>query len=106
MKPLEFVGRSRQDLQEFPREVRRAMGLELLKVQLGDPPTDFKPMPSVGRGVYEIRVRMEGAWRLMYVAKFADAVWVLHAFQKKTQQTSKEDIELAKQRLKEIGGQA
>ncbi len=104
MKPLEFVGRSRQDLQEFPREVRRAIGLELLKIQLGDSPSDFKPMPSIGKGVYEIRVRFEGAWRLMYVTKFADAVWVLHAFQKKTQQTSKQDIELAKQRLKEIGG--
>ena len=85
--------------------VRRAVGLELLKVQMGDLPKDFKPMPSVGKGVYEIRVHLEGAWRLMYVAKFADAVWVLHGFQKKTQQTSKEDIELAKQRLKEIGGQ-
>lgn len=105
MKPLEFAGRSREDVQEFPPLVRRAVGLELLKVQMGDSPKDFKPMPSVGKGVYEIRVHLEGAWRLMYVAKFANAVWVLHAFQKKTQQTSKEDIELAKQRLKEIGGQ-
>ncbi len=105
MKPLKFVGRSREDLQRFPRDVRRAMGLELLRVQSGDAPIDIKPMSSVGKGVYEIRVRLEGAWRLIYVAKFSDAVWVLHVFQKKTQQTSMADIELAKQRLKEIGGQ-
>jgi phage-related protein len=104
MKPLKFVSRSREDLQEFPGEVRRAMGLELRRVQSGEMPKDFKPMPSVGRGVYEIRVHLEGSWRLMYLAKLADAVWVLHAFQKKTQQTSQDDIELAKKRLREIGG--
>ena len=61
-------------------------------------------MKTVGKGVYEIRVRLEGAWRVMYMAKFADAVYVLHAFQKKTQQTAQSDIELATKRYKLIGG--
>lgn len=103
-KPLKFIGSSQDDLREFPRDVKRAIGLELMRVQDGIDPTDFKPMSSVGRGVYEIRVRLAGAWRVMYVAKFADAVYVLHAFRKKTQQTAKSDIELAATRYKLIGG--
>jgi len=67
-------------------------------------PKDFKPMPVIGKGVYEIRVSLHGAWRLIYVAKFADAIYVLHAFQKKTQQTAKADVELAKRRYRTIGG--
>ncbi len=65
-------------------------------------PKDFKPMPSVGKGVYEIRVNLGGAWRALYVAKFAEAVYVLHVFQKKTQQTSKEDIEIARKRYRTL----
>jgi phage-related protein len=103
VKPLRFIGSSRIDLQSFPKEVRRMLGEELRHVQEGDMPSDFKPMPTVGKGVYEIRVSLEGAWRVMYVAKFADAVYVLHSFQKKTQQTAKEDIELAKKRYRVIG---
>lgn len=103
-KPLKFIGTSLDDLRSFPREVKHAVGLELMRVQDGLEPTDFKPMTSVGKGIYEIRVRLAGAWRVMYVAKFADAVYVLHAFQKKTQQTAKSDIELAAKRYKLIGG--
>jgi phage-related protein len=66
-------------------------------------PTDFKPMPAVGKGVYEIRVRLDGAWRVLYVAKFQEAVYVLHVFQKKTQKTAKEDIEVARRNYKGIG---
>ena len=73
-------------------------------VQFGGTPTDFKPMNSVGAGTYEVRVRSEGAGRAIYVAKFADAVYVLHAFQKKTQKTSKGDIDLAAARYKLIAG--
>ncbi len=87
-KPLEFLGSSRDDLRKFPTEVRRAIGAELLRVQL----------------VYEIRVRLDGAWRVIYVAKFDEAIYVLHAFQKKTQQTPKEDIDLAAKRYRIIGG--
>ncbi len=101
-KPLKFLGSSRDDLRELPAAIRRAIGEELRNVQKGLMPSDFKPMPSVGAGVYEIRVRQDGAWRVLYVAKFQAAVYVLHAFQKKTQQTAREDIDLAKKRYRMI----
>jgi phage-related protein len=101
-KPLRFVGSSRIDLRDFPTEVRHWMGEELRHVQQGDMPQDFKPIPAVGKGVYEIRVSLDGAWRVMYVAKFADFIYVLHAFQKKTQKTAKEDINLAKKRYRAL----
>ena len=66
--------------------------------------SDFKPMLSVGAGAYEIRIHVLGEWRVIYVAKFNDAVYVLHAFHKKTQTTRKEDIELAARRYRQIGG--
>ena len=100
MKPLRFIGTSRDDLRTFPAAVRQAIGEELARVQWGFPPLDCKPMPSVGIGAYEVRVHVGGAWRAIYVAKRADAIYVLHAFQKKTQKTGKSDIELAKHRYK------
>ncbi|HEY5329575.1 MAG TPA: type II toxin-antitoxin system RelE/ParE family toxin [Acidobacteriaceae bacterium] len=103
-KPLEFLGSSRSDLRDLPAEVRHAMGLELLSIQQGGLPLDFKSMRSVGKGVYEIRINLGGAWRLLYVAKFSEAIYVLHTFQKKTQQTSKEHIDLARKRYRMIGG--
>lgn len=102
LKPLEFLGSSQDDLREFPLAVRHALGLELMRVQFGAMPTDFKPMPAVGSGAYEIRVHIKGAWRAIYVAKFEAAIYVLHAFQKKTQQTRKADIELASKRYQQI----
>lgn len=105
MKPLEFLGSSRDDLSAMPDAVRHSIGLELMRVQFGGEPTGFKPMPTVGTGAYEIRVRDEsGAFRAIYVAKFEAAIYVLHAFQKRTQQTAKMDIELAKARYKLVGG--
>lgn len=102
-KPILFIGSSRDDLREFPAEVRKAFGDELLRVQNGLMPVDFKPLKDVGKGAYEIRVHLNGAWRVIYVAKFANAVYVLHAFEKKTQKTSQGDMELAKRRYKLIG---
>jgi len=105
MKPLEFLGSSRDDLAAMPAGVRHNVGLELMRVQFGGEPSDFKPMPSVGAGVYEIRVRdASGAYRAMYLAKFETAVYVLHAFQKKTQQTAKKDVALGRARYRMIGG--
>jgi phage-related protein len=105
IKPLEFLGSSRDDLAAMPAGVRHDIGLELMRVQFGGDPTDFKPMSTVGAGAYEIRVRdTSGTYRAIYVARFEAAVYVLHAFQKKTQQTAKADIELAKVRYKMIGG--
>jgi phage-related protein len=107
MKPLEFFGSSRDDLRAMPGSVRHNIGLELMRVQFGGEPTNFKPMSTVGAGTYEIRVRDEsGAYRAIYVAKFETAVYVLHAFQKESQRTAKIDIELAKVRYRMIGGKS
>lgn len=101
-KPLEFVGTSREDLREFPELARREAGMQLLAVQKGLAPTDWKPMTSVGPGAVEIRIRKEGAWRVIYVARFEAAVYVLHAFEKKEQKTRQSDIDLARKRYQEI----
>lgn len=103
MKPLHFMGSSRKDLFAFPAEARYIAGKELRLVQDGGHPSDFKPMPEVGAGAYEIRIWTGTTWRVIYVAGRADFIYVLHCFQKKTQQTSKKDIDLAKRRYKRIG---
>lgn len=100
IKPIEFLGDSLRSLREFPDDAKRDAGYQLDRVQHGLQPDDFKPMPTIGKGVEDIRVRDDsGAYRIIYTARLADAVYVLHAFQKKTQATSKRDIELAKQRF-------
>lgn len=85
VKALKFVGSSLSDLSGFPDEARRAAGFELWQVQSGLMPSDFRYMIEVGPGAYEIRVRVMGEWRVIYVAKFESAVYVLHAFEKKAQ---------------------
>ena len=97
-KPITWIGSSREDLRQFPAEARRRAGFELRAVQRGDEPSDFKPMPIVGRGTYELRLQTDAAYRVFYIAKFQEAVYVLHAFQKKTQKTSKHDLALGQQR--------
>ncbi|BCU07619.1 type II toxin-antitoxin system RelE/ParE family toxin [Allochromatium tepidum] len=105
MKTLKFIGSSLDDLRAMPAAVRRALGVELMTIQYGGDPSDFKPMKTVGAGAYEIRYRgADGAFRVIYVAKFAEAIFVLHAFQKKTRKTAKADIDLAAQRYTLIGG--
>ena len=99
-KPIYWVSSSRDDLSNFPSSARRRVGFELRAIQRGEPPTDFKPMPSIGSGVMEIRVNIGDAYRIFYVTKFEEGVYVLHAFQKKTQRTSKRDIQLGQQRYK------
>ena len=104
MKPLKFIGSSLEDLREMPASVRHAFGIELMTIQYGGDPSDFKPMKSVGAGAYEIRHREQsGAFRVIYVAKREEAVYVLHAFQKKTRKTAMIDIDLAAKRYKLIG---
>ena len=103
MKPIRFVGPSLDALREFPNDARREAGYQLDKVQHGMEPADWKPMVSIGEGVKEIRIRDEtGAFRVVYVAKLAETVFVLHCFQKKTQRTSQSDIALARKRYKEL----
>jgi phage-related protein len=107
-KPVEFRGGALDDLRAFPEAARREAGHQLDQIQRGREPDDWKPMNTVGRGVREIRIRdAAGAFRVLYVAKFDEAIFVLHCFQKKTQKTSKADLCLAAQRyrdlLKELG---
>jgi phage-related protein len=99
-KTIVWIGSSRDDVRRFPREARRKAGLELRAVQRGQEPTDFKPIPSVGASVYEIRIHVHDAYRVFYVAKFEEAIYVLHAFQKKTQKTAKHDIVFGRQRYR------
>jgi phage-related protein len=101
-RPLEFAGNSYEELCDFPKAARRAAGAELLKVQLGSMPSDFKPMHGIGRGVYEVRVHVGGEWRVLFVTKFEAAIFVLHAFHKKTLRTSKHDLKIAVDRYKEL----
>ena len=92
----------RKMVREFPALAKREAGHQLDRVQHGLDPTDWKPMKSVGQGVREIRIQYEGQFRLIYVASFEEKVYVLHAFQKKTQKTSKQDLDAAKRALKKV----
>ena len=103
MKTLKFLGDSLKCLRQFPEDARNDAGYQLDKVQRGEQPVDFKPMPLIGNGVEELRMWDDsGTYRVVYAARLADAVYVLHAFQKKTQATSKRDTELARKRYSEI----
>jgi len=106
MNDVRFVGSSLDDLRQFPAGARREAGFELSNVQAGLQPSDWKPMNTVGAGAVEIRIKdKDGIYRVIYVARFEEAVYVLHAFQKKTQKTRKADIELAKARYKALAEQ-
>jgi phage-related protein len=101
MKEIVFVGASIDDLRDFPQSARQRVGYQLHVVQQGDDPVDWKPMPAVGAGCREIRVRdANEAHRVFYVATIGDAVYVLHCFEKKSQRTAKADIDLGKQRYR------
>jgi phage-related protein len=101
-KPTAWIGTSRDDICMFPDDARRKAGFQLRRVQQGKAPTDSKPMPTVGKAVQEIRIRTDDAYRIFYVARFDEAVYVLHAFQKKTQKTSKQDLLIGQQRFREM----
>ena len=103
MKPIVFVGDSLKRLREFPEDARHEAGYQLDKVQRGQTPDDFKPMPQIGKGLEEIRIWEDsGTYRVIFTARLRDAVYVLHAFQKKTQATSKRDLDVARQRLAQV----
>lgn len=103
MKSIRFLGDSLKCLRDFPEDAKQDAGYQLDKIQRGEQPDDFKSMPTIGKGVEEIRVRDNaGTYRVVYTARLAAAVYVLHAFQKKTQATSKHDIEVAKARYSEL----
>ncbi len=101
-KPITWVGSSLEDLREFPEDARRMAGYQLRRIQSGFMPDDWKPMKSVGPGVKEIRIRTGRANRVFYIAKFEDSIYVLHAFEKKTQRTREADLDLGRKRLAEV----
>jgi phage-related protein len=101
-KPLRWIGSSLVDLRAFPEVARRDAGHQLRRVQQGLPADDWRPMRLVGPGVAEIRVHSEGEYRVLYVAKFAEAVYVLHAFEKRTRGTRHLDLELGRKRLGDV----
>lgn len=102
MKPLSWVSSTKRDLLGYPQDVQVAVGRELERVQRGADPIDWKPMASVGGGVREIRVHVDGERRVFYVATFAEAVYVLHVFEKKTRKTSGRDLALGQQRYRKV----
>jgi phage-related protein len=103
IKRVTFHGDSLDRLRDFPENARREAGHELYQVQKGRDPTDWKPMSTIGAGVRESRIRDAiGAYRVIYIATFADAIHVLHAFQKRTPKTARRDLELAATRLRQL----
>ncbi|XAH22280.1 type II toxin-antitoxin system RelE/ParE family toxin [Xylophilus sp. GW821-FHT01B05] len=102
-KEIRWVGSAYDDLRAFPPDPRRDAGFQLGKVQAGLDPIDWKPFDDVGAGAKEIRLKdASGVYRVMYVAKFEEAVYVLHCFQKKTQATSKQDKAIAEARYRAV----
>ena len=104
MKQLEFIGNSLQRIRDFPPDARQDAGFQIDRVQRGEDPDDWKSVKTIGKGVREIRItEASSLYRVIYLANLEETVYILHAFQKKTQTTRKSDINLARKRLKEIG---
>jgi phage-related protein len=101
-KPIYWIGSSKDDISNFPEEAKRKAGFQLRSLQRGQLPSDFKPMSIIGVGVQEIRIRTQDTYRIFYVARFEEGIYILHTFQKKTQKTSKQDLEIGKQRYKQM----
>lgn len=98
-KPIRWMGSSLENIRGFPEEARREAGADLRRVQRGDDPLDWKPFEQIGPGTREIRIRsIDGAFRVLYVAKFDEAVYVLHCFDKKSRKTSPKDVAMGKRR--------
>ena len=101
-KPVVWLGSALEDLRAFPAEARGIAGYQRFRLQQQAQPSDWKPMPSVGPGVEEIRVHTTLEHRILYVARFAEAVYVLHAFEKRSQKTSARDLDLARSRFRTL----
>ncbi len=102
MKERIWLGSARRRVQEFPEEARRQAGYELWLVQLGDNPLDWRPMQSIGPGAIEIRLHKPHEHRVIYVARYAEGVYVLNAFEKKTQGTPQREIGTARKNYAEM----
>ena len=102
-KPIDWCGSALEDLRDFPDAGRQQAGYELRRLQRGEPPTDWRPFPQIGRGGCEIRIDCADGWfRIMYVAKFDEAIYVLHSFRKASRKTSKRDVEVAQTRYRAV----
>ena len=102
-KEIQWVGSSFDDLLAFPDEVRWQAGFQLHKVQSGLEPADWKPFDIIGPGVKEIRIKdPSGAFRVIYVAKFEEAIYVLHCFRKQTQATAACDTNIVDTRYRSV----
>jgi phage-related protein len=101
-KPITWFGSSLEDIRAFPEEARRSAGFQLRRVQEGLEPNDWKPMRGVGPGVQEIRLHVAGEHRVFYVARFVEAVYVLHGFEKKSKKTPKPELDLARRRYGDL----
>ncbi len=101
-KPLVWLGTSRRDMRAFPVVARRRGGFQLRRIQQGLDPDDWKPMASVGPGVREVRIQTELTHRVFYLATFDEAVYVLHAFEKRTRKTPEHALTLARERLRAL----
>ncbi len=101
-KALWWLGSSRDDIRAFPVDARRLAGFQLRRVQQGLEPNDWRPMPTIGPGVQEIRIHTAREHRVIYIARFAEAVYVVHAFEKRTRKTPKRDLNLARQRVQQL----
>jgi len=101
-RDLVWLGSSRMDVRAFPRDARRLAGVQLRRVQQGLEPVDWRPMAAVGPGVQEIRLHTALEHRILYVARFAEALYVLHAFEKRSRKTAKRDVDLARRRFSEL----
>lgn len=101
-KPILWLGASRTDIRAFPRDARRAAGFQLRRVQRGLDPVDWKPVPTVGPAVREIRIHTATEHRVVYVTRFSEAVYVLHAFEKQARRTATHDIEIARERFRAL----
>lgn len=102
MKPITWLGNTHQTVKDYSQTVKREIGYNLDKVQRGLKPFDWKPMSAVGPGVNEIRIHEENEYRVLYVTKFQESIYVLHCFVKKTEQTLKKEIDLARQRYTDL----
>jgi phage-related protein len=101
--PVAWEGNSREVFMSFPETVKHNFGFYLWQLQEGESPTNYRPLPSVGAGVYELRDQDERAWyRVVYLSRINNVIHVLHCFEKKSRQMPKRDFEKARQRLKVV----
>lgn len=104
MKDIVYYASAQKDLESFPARARQRIAqlLAMLAKGFDLQPSDFKYMPTVGMGTYELRVQTDKQYRVFYVAKFEDAIYVLHAFSKQTRETSQKELDKGRERYRAL----